>query len=90
MRNRCETPAERLLLSATTFLFSVVSKDTGKFKSQLPHLKSLFVVNLGGLKKTSQVTIKMYVRVCEEDFSKQSFASVPKHAWPPVVLVLVL
>lgn len=75
MRNRCKTAAERLLLSATTFLFSMVSKDIGKLKSQLPHF---FVVNLGGLKKMSQVTIKMSVRVSEEDVSKQSSESVCK------------
>lgn len=75
MRNRWKTTAERLLLSAPIFLFSMVSKDIGKFKSQLPQF---FVVNLGGLKKMSQVTIKMSVRVSEEDSSKQSSKSVRK------------
>lgn len=77
MRNRCETPTERLLLSSTTFLFSMVSNDIGKFKSLLPHLSLFFVASLTGPKKMSQVTIKMSVRVSEEDFSKQSPARVP-------------
>lgn len=87
MRNRCESPAGRLLLIATTSLFSVLSKDVGK--ESVATCKSV----CGESRRGKKSNIKN-VWVPEEDFSKPSSTSVseaprPRHCQPSSTLVVV-
>lgn len=69
-KNKFKTPAE-WQLSATTFLFSMVSNNIGKFTGQSPLASLCFCGKSQWTEKTkSQVIVKTCVQVSEEDFLK--------------------